>query len=492
MINRRKFLASGGALLGAVGLGACNTAPSTSEGSGGSHAGGGGGGGKGGVLRWWDQFEPRADLHKEIFAEFEKSSGVHVDYTVYNPNKQGQALQLAFSSKQMPDVFTTAGLGVPAARLRKQGWFAPIDLDEQALAAIPKAAFLEGFTHWNGKLYSLPLASFRQYTTLTWYNTDLVKKAGGDPTHDLATWDGVRATARKIKQSGGGAYGWIAPLQFAARMGEHVEDLAQAGGGVGGVDPRTGEYTYGSDPYVHAVEFLQSMKSDGVLFPASSSLDARTARARWTTGIAGVFFDGPWNVGVIKDGFKQFLGKLGVAPVPVAEAGRTPVLYSAPKPGDFWLSASSKLPDKASELLGRFATKDVMLREAEQMDGMPVDLSLVDKADVHPTFKQAAAFYKEQVKLAPSPIARNAAVSDVIAEMKPIAPDLGTLVQGALSGQVKDVRKALTDYAGKLTAERARAIKVVAGKGAKVSEDDWKFDDWKPGEDYGTDKYGSS
>ncbi|SDS33416.1 extracellular solute-binding protein [Actinopolymorpha singaporensis] len=491
MVNRRKFLAaSGGALLGAAGLGACNTAPSTTERSSGSS--GGGGGGRGRTLRWWDHFQPRADLHEKIFAEFEKSTGVHVEYTVYNPNKQGQALQLAFSSKQMPDVFTTAGLGVPAARLRKQGWFAPIDLDEKALAAIPKSAFLEGFTHYGGKLYSLPLVSFRQYTTLTWFNTDLMKKAGADPARDVTTWDGVRKTARAIKRTGGGAYGWIAPLQFAPRMGEHVEDLAQAAGGVGSVDPRTGEYTYGSDAFVHAIEFLASMKRDGVLFPASSSLDARTARARWTTGIAGVFFDGPWNVGVVNDGFKQFLDKLDVAPVPVAEAGRAPVLYSAPKAGDFWLSASSEVAGKASELLGRFATEDVMLREAEQMDAMPVDLGLVDKANVHPTFKQAAEFYRRQVRLAPSPVARNAAVSDVIAEMKPIDPNLGTLVQGALGGQVKDIRKALTEYAGKLTAERARAIKVVAGKGAEVSEDDWKFDDWKPGEDYGTHKYGSS
>ena len=189
MLNRRRFLAaSGGTLLGAAGLAACNTAPGTTERSGGSAAGGGGGGG--GTLRWWDHFQPRADLHEKIFAEFEKSTGVHVDYTVYNPNKQGQALQLAFSSKQMPDVFTTAGLGVPAARLRKQGWFAPIDLDEKALAAIPKSAFLEGFTHYDGKLYSLPLVSFRQYTTLTWFNTDLMNKADADPGRDLATWDG--------------------------------------------------------------------------------------------------------------------------------------------------------------------------------------------------------------------------------------------------------------------------------------------------------------
>ena len=40
-----------------------------------------------------------------------------------------------------------------------------------------------------------------------------------------------------------------------------------------------------------------------------------------------------------------------------------------------------------------------------------------------------------------------------------------------------------------LAAARARAIDVVAAKGVAVSVDDWKFDNWTPGEDFTSDKY---
>ncbi|MGW7681001.1 ABC transporter substrate-binding protein [Kribbella sp. NPDC054772] len=483
MISRRRFLgASAGGALGALVASACSTAPS---------GGGQATGGK--TLRVWDHFQPREDLHKKLFADFQKSGGAVVQYTVYNPNQQGQALQLAYGSKQLPDVFTTAGVKLPQARLRKDGWIAPIELTKDDLSAMPADAFLNGFTHFDDKLYSLPMVNYRQYGTLTWYNVELAEKAGLDPERDLATWDGFRSAAAKIKSSGGdGISGWIAPLQFAQRLGEHVSDLAMAAGSAGATDPRTGAYSYGTDPYVHAIEFLASLKKDGLIFPASSSLDARTARARWSTGVAGLFFDGPWNIGVINYQFKVFLDKVGVASMPTAEAGRPLVVYAPPKAGDYVVAATSKDPELVAKLLKIFTTEEVMLAETEQMDGMPVDLSLVNKANVHPTYKKAAELFGKQIKLRPAPEVRNAGVSEVAAQMKQVEPDLGGIVQGVLSGQLPDARKALTEYDRKLTAERDRAIKAVAAKGVKVSADDWKFSNWTPGQDYGRDKYKTS
>jgi multiple sugar transport system substrate-binding protein len=468
-------------MLGGLAAAACSTAPGGGQAAGAK------------TLRCWDHFQPREDLHKKLFADFQKSQGIAVDYTVYNPNQQGQALQLAFNSKQLPDVFTTAGVKLSQARLRKESWIAPIQLEQKDLAAMPADVFLDGFTHFDDKLYSLPLVNFRQYSTLIWYNAELAEKAGLDPERDLATWDGFRAAAAKIEKAGGdGVSGWVAPLQFAERLGEHVSDLAMAAGGSGAVAPRTGEYSYATDPYVHAIEFLASLKQDGLLFPASSSLDARTARARWTTGVAGLFFDGPWNIGVVNDQFKPFLDKVGVAPMPAAEAGKPVFVYAPPKAGDYCVAATSQHAEAAAELVKLFTTKEVMLAEAEQMDGMPVDLALVDQANVHPTYKTAAAIFRRQIRLRPAPEVRNPAVSEVTAEMKQIEPDLGAIVQGVLSGQVKDARKALAEYDDKLTAERARAVKAVAAKGAKVTVDDWAFANWVPGQDYGRDKYKTS
>jgi multiple sugar transport system substrate-binding protein len=80
-------------------------------------------------------------------------------------------------------------------------------------------------------------------------------------------------------------------------------------------------------------------------------------------------------------------------------------------------------------------------------------------------------------------------VAQVQAEMKDIRPNLGEIVQGALSGTVSDWKGALKDLSDKLTAERDRAIKVVQGKGVKVSVDDWIFANWDTTKDYDSTFY---
>lgn len=289
-ITRRRFLVGTGAFLGTAGLAACGSS--------------GGSGSSKNSLLWWDQFQPLPAMEMAIFAAFErKHPKLKVEYTTYDPNKQGQAIQLAHQSNQMPDVFSLAGVQYPASRLAHVGWFAPLQIDQSVLARLPKNSILDGMCLFDGKTYSFPTFSPRQYSTLTWFNTDVFDKAGLDPQRDLSTWDDFRRSARRIKSKINGGYGWIAPIQFPDRMAAHVNELAAAAGGTGAIDPRTGDYAYSSDAYVNAIEFLLSMKADDILFPASASVDPRTARARWATGQIGIFFDGRWNVGVIKQSF---------------------------------------------------------------------------------------------------------------------------------------------------------------------------------------------
>jgi multiple sugar transport system substrate-binding protein len=80
-------------------------------------------------------------------------------------------------------------------------------------------------------------------------------------------------------------------------------------------------------------------------------------------------------------------------------------------------------------------------------------------------------------------------VAQVYAEMKPVTPGVGEIVQGAMGGAVSNVKATLQQYADKLTAERDRAIKVVKDKGVQVSLDDWVFPNWKQGEDYTASHY---
>src|SRR5690606_5694802 len=108
---------------------------------------------------------------------------------------------------------------------------------------------------------------------------------------------------------------------------------------------------------------------------------------------------------------------------------------------------------------------------------------------VHPGYKKVVSGYADYVRLAPDPLIHNPAVAQVYAEMKPVTPGLGEIIQGAFAGAFSDPAPVLKQFSDQMTAERQRAIDVVAAKGVAVSVDDWKFDNWTPGEDFTSDKY---
>jgi multiple sugar transport system substrate-binding protein len=139
-VTRRQLIRSAGLMAGAFALAACDTSPPEAGGDPtGPPAGATGGGGTGGSgpLHWWDQFNPMQDLHRATFERFTAEGGPEVEHTVTNPNEQGQALQLAFGSQQLPDVFTLAGVGVAPSVLYAQGWFSPLSNADAIRAALP-------------------------------------------------------------------------------------------------------------------------------------------------------------------------------------------------------------------------------------------------------------------------------------------------------------------------------------------------------------------
>lgn len=443
------------------------------------------------TIAWWDQFLPLEQYHRSIWDAYQQANPeVTVEYTVYNPQEMGQALQLAYESQQMPDVHSLAGLGVPPEQLVRNGWFQPLTNGDAIRQALPEGSLIEGFTTFENQIFSFPLFTFRQYTTLNWYNRSLLEQAGLDPETGPRTWDEFRQAAKAITDAGGGRlFGWIQGLSFTERLGTHAEELAQAAGAPGPIDFRTGEYAYATDPFVQAIEFLVSLQQDGTIFPASSTLDARTARARWATGVAGMFLDGPWNVGVVQTEFGDFLEQVGVAPIPTPD-GQASTIAKPPAGGVFWISSQSQNPDIAADLLAQFTTPEYYVGLAERMDQPPLDLAAVEQAEVHPTYRQAIQSFEERVRLAPSAIARNPVVAQVNAEMTDIHPNLGEITQGAFSGDVTDVRAALQQYVDQLTAERERAIGVVQQAGGQVSLDDWVFPNWDPAQDFTPEMYG--
>lgn len=477
-MNRRRFLQVSGLAAAGV-LTGCGGEAKT-EGS------------DGDVVTWWDHFNPLQDLHEEVFTAFEKDTGVHVEYTPQQTAEMGQTLQLAKQSHQLPDVHSNVGLDLPLPALIKENWYQSIELGDDVLGRLPEDALIDGITKFDGKIYSFPIFNFRQYWAATWFNTELVSKAGLDPESPPETYDDFRSAAKTVQDEGGdNIYGWMLALGQPDRVAEQVGFLAQAGGfeGGGGMLYRTGEFAYHDDAYVNAIEFMLALKQDGVLVPGTESFNDKVARTRWATGVAGYYFDGPWLAGVVAQDLSEFSDKVGVGPMLVPEQGMPVTAYRGPAGGAFWLSGESKQRDVASDLLGQLTTPDYYVGLAENMDQPPLDITAVDKADVWPTYKELIGWYRDSVFLAPMPVVRNIDVARVSAYAKPIEPDLGITMQGLFSGDLDDVRGSLKDLTDRSERDREESIAAAAKEGVQVELDDWAFPEWQPRKDFTPDMY---
>lgn len=482
-VDRRVFMSMSGSLLAAGVLGACDTAPDQGAAGGKSSASGGGKG-----ISFWSHSPNLEPLNKRTITAFQKApGGVPVEYSYHETAKMGQALQLAKQSKQLPDVTTNVGLNLPAPALVREGWFQPMLLTDEAKAYLDEhVTLVEGIHTFDGKIHTFPTFSTKQYFTINWFNTEMVEKAGLDPQSPPETYDEFRAACHALQKSNKGVSAWVANLGQKGRLNEQLNFLAQAAGfeGENGFEFRTGEAAFDSDPYLTAIEFLLSLQKDKLLMPGSINLIDNQARSRWAAGAAGYFFDGPWCPGVVKSNLAAFSDKVGSGPMVRPDKGTPVSVYRGPQAGAIWVTADSTNPQAAGRFVSMLASNEYAEGIAEGMGQPPADLTAVDHVEVHPAYQQAMEWFATDCFVAPAAVAKNTEVAAVLAEEKDIAPGLPEIVQGAFSGDVKDVRKALKEYSDKRSAERERALKVVTSKGAKVSMDDFAFPDWKPRTDY--------
>jgi ABC-type glycerol-3-phosphate transport system substrate-binding protein len=472
-INRRLFLGAGGAAVATAFLAACG------GGSGGSA------GGPGGGLRWWDHYSALQKFHKDWAATQSKALGVNIAYTYNDVSKAPEALQLANQSKQLPDVFSNI-LGLPLAALVRENWVGKLTLTDQARSALPDGAFTEGITNVDGQVYGLPLFTFRQYAAAHWMNRDIVEKAGIDPNDPPTTYDEYRDACRRIAALDDNVAPMILALNGIDRMTEQIDDLAQAGGfpGYRGLLFATGEYQYHHDAYVNAIEFWKELNDSGYIIPGATNFTVADARSRFAAGVAGFFPDGPWCAGGVRAITPQFLPKMEVGPILTPQAGMPVVTYRGAPTAQFFVAGTSANPEKASALVSSFASPDYQKGLASGMDQPPLNLDVVDTADVIEPYRRVVGFFKETVKRGPEAVVRNPDVAAVEAHRTPINPKLGHIVQGYLGGNIPDLRAALRQLSDLWTQDRENALEAAKAEGSTVSADAWTFPDWQPGADY--------
>ncbi|WP_432484624.1 ABC transporter substrate-binding protein [Kineococcus esterisolvens] len=472
-VTRRSLLVGSGALLSTAALAAC--------GGGGESAGPG----PSGSLRWWDHFSALQKFHADWAAQQSQDLGKQVEYTYNDVSRSAEALQLANQSNQLPDVYSNV-LDLPLSALVAEGWVHELQLSDEALARLPEGSLTEGITSLDGKVYGLPLFTSQQYAAAHWFNTDITTAAGLDPDDPPTTYDEYRAALEAIKAKGDGAAPMILALGGTARMREQIDDLAQVAGfpGFQGMKYATGEYAYDDDTYVNAIEFWKELNDSGLILAGSGGLTVADARSRWGAGVAGFFPDGPWCAGGVKNVAPAFVEKLGVGPILVPEAGTPVVTYRGAPGAQFFVAGSSADPEAASRLVESMTTTEYQAGLAGGMDQPPLDLSVVQDADVVEPYRKLAGWFEETVRRGPEAVVANPQIAQVEAASKPISPHLGDIVQGYLGGDITDLRGALKSLSDAFSADREQAIATATAAGAQVSLDDYAFPEWVPGQDW--------
>lgn len=446
-----------------------------------------GGGALTGEVTWWDQFRPLTGLFTdEVFTPYAAAHpGATVARRELDGPALGQALQLARRSSQSPDVHSLAGLdGTPAA-LVAAGWFQPID-DFVDIASSPVAdRLLDGIHKFDGKVYSFPVFSGRWHDAVPWFNSALVQGAGLDPADQPRSWDDFRSTLRTVtQQAGDGVQGVVVPSKVPVYLNSLVERLAMAAGSPGTIDPRTGAYTFDSQPFLDAMEFLVSLQKDGLVHSGSASMDTRDARSRWAAGEAVAYLWGPWFIGGLKVQEPAAVQRgVGVWHIPTPGGG-SPMIYSPPPAGTFWVSSQAKLPKLGADVMLSMVEPEFLKKLAGAMDQPPILDELVAQADVEDAYRTNVEYMASDVRFAPQPQVRNADVSKAMVEMRPVNPTLGEIAQAVLTGADPNYTAALKTLNGAMTTERERAVTAAVDKGAQVSLEDWVFSDWQPGQDY--------
>ncbi|MEU8227388.1 ABC transporter substrate-binding protein [Kribbella sp. NPDC048915] len=445
-------------------------------------------GGATGTLDWWDHFSSFKRLNDDWAKKQSGPLKANVGHTYYDASKATQAFQLAHQANKMPDVYSNV-IGLPLPALVSGKWVHEMAIPADIKAKLPKDAFTEGITQLDGKLYGFPMFSFRQSSTLVWANKDHWSKAGLDPDNLPTDYGAFKDALGKLKSAG------VQPLTLAigadgGRIRDQVDDMAQAAGfpGYQGLRFDTGEYAYHDDAYVGVIEFLKQLNDDKLIMPGSNNFGVVDARTRYASGAVATFIDGIWCGGGSKALAPQIVDKLASGRILTPTSDLKPWCYRGRPASTYFVSADSKNPELAAQLIASFMSDEYQTGMIEAMDQPPLNLDLVASSKAVDAYKKGVEYCKENVFLMPQAIVKNPAIARVDAFRKPVTPHVGNIVQGYLGGSIKDLKAELKKLSDATSADRAQALQKAKAAGAKVSEADYAFTDWKPGQDYGAAK----
>ena len=261
-----------------------------------------------GPLTVWVMGDSAANFD-ELVKPFEDQTGADVTTVAIPWDAIDQKFTTAVASGEGPDLIQ---IGLSKLRTFASSG-ALLTLDDATLAGYPNLAaanFIDGIagqaTAIDGAVQSLPWVAD---TRVLFYRSDILSEAGIDSPP--ATWDELRADAKKLAERGKDSYGyyipqWDSPLPV-------VMTWAQ-GGDVVDAD---GKINFDTPEFAKAVDLYTGLYTDGSV-PTNSDFDQTQG---FISGATPMLVSGPYLAAAIKDAAPELDGKWNVSVLPKAAAG---------------------------------------------------------------------------------------------------------------------------------------------------------------------------
>ncbi|HVX46915.1 MAG TPA: ABC transporter substrate-binding protein [Mycobacteriales bacterium] len=445
-------------------------------------------------FQWMDSGGLKALFEQPMLDAYHRlHSNIDLTYDATSWDRINEAIPLGVRNGTAPDVFQLPQ-DVPAQTAVNEGWVAPLDdiiPDFQKWkGAFPESAFIPGVHIFDGRTYAFTFTSSKsQFPYLLAYDRKYLKQAGYDPSGERFTRSELRAACKKITQQGGGKYYGL--MAAGTNLGGLCLGLAGLAGmrGSGGMDWKTGEYNYTAPELQAAFELLLAIKSDGSFFPDYLSLGDADARARMTQRVAGIIFDGPWDIPQWPKDDPGY--DFGIASPPTGDDRKWhPYSFQEGTAAPLWVFAKSKAKAVAGDLFGYMGSvagqrNTVLYTQGNFISEIPAANEEAKQTSLlNGRARTAADIMQGLMRAAPMVPTRNPDAAQVVLEQKPVVPALADVAQGIFSGQITDLAKALKSLNDRSEKSLDDAIAAAKKHGAKVSRDDWKFPNWNPAKDY--------
>ncbi|MCW5950855.1 MAG: extracellular solute-binding protein [Propionibacteriaceae bacterium] len=245
----------------------------------------------------------------ELVKPFEDETGADVTTVAIPWDAIDQKFTTAVASGEGPDL-----IQIGLSKLRTfAGSGALLALDDETLAGYPNLVasnFIDGIageaTAIDGAVQSLPWVAD---TRVLFYRGDLLSEAGIDAPP--ATWDELRADAKKLAERGKDSYGYYIPQWDSALP------VVMTWGQGGDVVDADGKIDFDTPEFAKAVDLYTGLYADGSV-PTNSDFDQTQG---FISGATPMLVSGPYLAAAIKDAAPELDGKWNVSVLPKAAAG---------------------------------------------------------------------------------------------------------------------------------------------------------------------------